>query len=99
MGKKSTGTELTDRQLWAIALTGIMTELNKDSHITLNFNTKNTQNRRRYLKALSRDWGRSIALCRWGVDVGFLTGDEAWGRIMYYAKKYKPCMNRGKITD
>jgi hypothetical protein len=36
------------------------------------------------------DWGRNIALCRWGFDVGFLTEEEAWDKIMYYAEKIQP---------
>jgi hypothetical protein len=33
------------------------------------------------------DLGRNISLCRWGYTVGFLTEEEAWEKIMYYARK------------
>jgi len=33
------------------------------------------------------DLGRNISLCRWGYSVGFLEEEEAWEKIMYYAKK------------
>jgi hypothetical protein len=33
------------------------------------------------------DIGRCISLCRWGYSVGFLEEEEAWEKIMYYAKK------------
>jgi hypothetical protein len=33
------------------------------------------------------DYGRNISLCRWGYDCGYLTENEAWEKIMYYAKK------------
>ncbi|MCL2208890.1 MAG: DUF1266 domain-containing protein [Treponema sp.] len=36
---------------------------------------------------LAWDLGRNISLCRWGYQVGFLTEEEAWEKIMYYAKK------------
>jgi hypothetical protein len=36
---------------------------------------------------LAWDLGRNISLCRWGYEVGFLTEDEAWEKIMYYARK------------
>jgi hypothetical protein len=152
------------QQLWAIALTGIMTEYNNDSHITLNSRALNERNKKEYLKILERDWGinnreelletlekmehdghaatfetikqiinkinnnslqpneyelnktdynrliytvenwelykdktilawdlgRNIALCRWGYDVGYLNKNEAWGKIMYFAKKIQP---------
>ena len=155
--------DLTEGQLWAIALTGIMTELNNDTHLTLESRLSDAD--KRYLEVLKRDWGinnrdellnmldslergghtasfnsmkkliienngnieeilekyqledyeinrlpfvitnwhiyenmtirswdlgRSIALCRWGYDVGFLTEKEAWGKIMYYAKQIQP---------
>ena len=47
---------LTGRQLWAIALSGMMTELNNDRHTTLNFNTMNGRNKRVYRRILRRDW-------------------------------------------
>ena len=155
--------ELTEEQLWAIALTGIMTEINYDSHSTLNSNKK--RKKEVYLEVLRRDWGinnrnelletlievekdgfapyldsmkvlimenngnmeqifkesqyseygkrrllfvlenweiyksinikswdmgRNIALCRWGYDVGYLSEDEAWEKIMYFAKQIQP---------
>ena len=156
-------TELTEEQLWAIALSGIMTELNNDTHLTLK--SRYFSGKKIYLEVLKRDWeinnkdelletldslekgghtasfnlikkliiedkgdiekilekyqledyeinrlmftlanwhiyenmtirswdfGRSIALCRWGYDVGFLTEKEAWEKIMYYAKQIQP---------
>ena len=39
---------------------------------------------------LGWDLGRIIALCRWGYSVGFLTEEEAWEKIMNYAKKIQP---------
>lgn len=149
-------------QLWALALTGIMTEVNHDNFDTLYSNQLNKRYRDIYLEVLSRDWGiydkedlleqleaneyeghaktleyikeniaefrldpepfyemnyyrfvfvnsnwdlfkdrtilawdlgRNIALCRWGYDVGFLTEDEAWEKIMYYARKIQPLYN------
>jgi len=47
--------ELSEEQLWAIALTGIMTEVNNDSHFTLNSNPQRSSNV--YLEVLRRDWG------------------------------------------
>jgi hypothetical protein len=161
--------ELTEARRWAIALTGIMTELNKDSHDTLNFGVMNGANKLQYLELLRRDWGvssreelletmavmelnghasslafvkkimsenkdlsfngtfnklqlssrqynylkftaanwghyynrsilawdwgRNIALCRWGYDTGFLSEEEAWEKIMYYARKIQSLYN------
>jgi Protein of unknown function (DUF1266) len=42
------------------------------------------------------DLGRNIALCRWAVDVGFFTSEEAWPKIMYYAKKIQPLYSSWK---
>jgi hypothetical protein len=36
---------------------------------------------------LAWDWGRAIALCRWGYSVSFLTEEEAWRKIMELAAK------------
>ncbi len=33
------------------------------------------------------DWGRSISLCRWGYSAHYLTGDEAWERVLLYRTK------------
>ncbi len=160
--------KLSEARKWAIALTGIMTEVNNDTHFTLNSDIMNEQNRKDYTNMLSRDWGiksredllmtidrmeknghansleniksiigelsgddfsifqiynkyrlsqkqynylkftlanfslfknrsilvwdygRIIALCRWGYDCGYLTKEEAWEKIMYYAKKIQP---------
>jgi hypothetical protein len=162
--------ELTSEQLWAIALTGIMSERNNSNHTTLESNDMNEKNKKIWLEVLRRDWsinnreellqtlenmendghaaslkfikeiiqetiqdkgefsiitiynkyqlnsrqynylkftilnwnrfsdrtilswdwGRNISLCRWGYDVGFLTEEEAWEKIMYYAKKIQP---------
>jgi hypothetical protein len=49
--------ELTEARRWAVALTGIMTELNNDSHDSLNFDVLNGVNKRNYLELLRRDWG------------------------------------------
>jgi hypothetical protein len=168
-----TAAELTEEQLWAIALTGIMTERNKSNYHTLNSSEMNERNKNMWLEVLKRDWGinnrdellqtldkmehdghandlkyiqriiteiveekesfyiiavynkyqlnskqynylkftvinwnvfnersilawdlgRNIALCRWGYDVGFLTEEEAWEKIMYYAKLIQPLYN------
>jgi hypothetical protein len=163
--------ELTKEQLWAIALTGIMTERNRSSRNTLNADVMNKKNTDKWLEVLKRDWGinnreelleaientgknghasalktikliieemansqgqsftifdinnkyqlsqkyynylkyvisnwsiyknrtilawdlgRCISLCRWGYQVGFLTEEEAWEKIMYYAGKIQP---------
>jgi hypothetical protein len=42
---------------------------------------------------LAWDLGRNISLCRWGYQVGFLTEDEAWEKIMYYARKIQSLYN------
>lgn len=161
--------ELSEGRRWAIALTGIMTEINHDSHDTLNFDVLTEANKRNYQELLRRDWGiitreelletmtamelnghaaslafvkkiisgnrdfsfnsifnkfqlsarqynylkftianwghyaartilawdlgRNIALCRWGYDTGLLTEDEAWEKIMYYARKVQGLYN------
>jgi hypothetical protein len=36
---------------------------------------------------LAWDLGRTIALCRWGYNVGFLTEEEAWEKIMELARR------------
>ena len=36
------------------------------------------------------DYGRCISLCRWGYDCGYLTEQEAWKKIFYYAKLIQP---------
>ncbi|MDR2176588.1 MAG: DUF1266 domain-containing protein, partial [Treponema sp.] len=50
----------------------------------MNWNIFNDRN------ILAWDLGRNIALCRWGYDVGFLSEEEAWEKIMYYAKLIQP---------
>lgn len=42
------------------------------------------------------DLGRNIALCRWGFDCGYLTEEEAWTKIMYYAKIIQPMYTNWK---
>jgi hypothetical protein len=155
--------ELNEAQRWAVALSGIMTELHQASHDTLNFREMNAINKNEYLEILRRDWGvtnreelletisvtelngnaaslnfikkiivenkdysfitvfnkfqltarqynylkfvvsnwghyynrsilawdwgRIISLCRWGYEVGFISEEEAWEKIMYYARK------------
>jgi hypothetical protein len=151
--------------MWAISLTGIMTELNSSNRNTLHASTMNDSGRNTWLTVLRRDWGittreqlletldrmevgghaaafreiqqiisevnsvsteaatravlakytwdqtklnrfnytwnnwyqyhnrtikawdlgRNISLCRWGYNVGFITEDEAWKKIMHYA--------------
>jgi hypothetical protein len=169
--------DLTQKQLWAIALTGIMSERNRSNHNTLNSSAINNINKNIWLEVLRRDWGinnrnelldtlnvmendghasslkliqqiiseeivsairekenilvitkeniyelstrhynylyfaysnwdkfknrtilawdlgRNIALCRWGYDVGFLIEEEAWEKIVYYAKLIQPLYN------
>jgi hypothetical protein len=160
--------ELKEEQIWAIALTGIMTERNRSNRNTLNADEMNGKNKDKWLEVLKRDWdinnrtelletlentennghasalrntkllieemmnsqgqsfnifdiinkyelsqryynylkyvmlnwniyknrtilawdlGRCISLCRWGYQVGFMTEEEAWEKIMYYARK------------
>ena len=165
--------ELTKEQLWAISLTGFMTERNGSSRNTLNADEINEENIKKWLDILKRDWdinnreellitletmensghasaleniqqivaeimnlkqtfsifdiynnyrvnqrqynylkftalnwdsfknrtilawdlGRNISLCRWGYEVGFLTEEEAWEKIMYYAEKIQSLYN------
>jgi hypothetical protein len=166
--------ELTKEQLWAISLTGIMTERNGSNRSTLNADEINEGNINKWLDVLKRDWeinnreellntletmensghasalkyikqiieetmnqqeqsfsifdiynkyrlsqryynylkfifinwnifndqtilawdlGRNISLCRWGYEVGFLTEEEAWEKIMYYAGKIQSLYN------
>ena len=33
------------------------------------------------------DWGRSVSLCRWGFNAGFLSEEEAWEKILAYRVK------------
>jgi hypothetical protein len=170
--------DLTEGQLWAIRLTGIMTELNRSNHNTLNSFRMSSRNKNRVLEMLKREWeitnkdelletlkevenyghasrlrliqqiineeiismalgneenvivitnvdtydltywqynslryaisnwdsyrnrsilawdlGRIVALCRWGYDAGFFTENEAWEKIMYYARLIQPLYN------
>jgi len=39
------------------------------------------------------DLGRGISLCRWGYNVGFITEEEAWEKIFYFAKMIRPLYN------
>ncbi|MDR1149430.1 MAG: DUF1266 domain-containing protein, partial [Spirochaetaceae bacterium] len=56
-----------------------------------------------YLKFIAANWniyknrdimawdlGRIIALCRWGYVCEYLDEEEAWEKVMYYAKKIQP---------
>jgi len=43
-----------------------------------------------YLTIKAWDLGRSISLCRWGYNVGFITEDEAWARIFRIARIIQP---------
>jgi hypothetical protein len=56
-GKALLAEELTKEQLWAIALTGIMTERNKSNYDTLNSSAMNARNQKNWLEVLKRDWG------------------------------------------
>ena len=49
--------ELTKAQAWAIALTGIMTEIHNTSHNSLNPTAMNQRWKNNWLTTLSRDWG------------------------------------------
>jgi len=51
--------ELTKAQRWAIALTEVMTVMNKDNHDSLNFGDLSEASKARYLAVLKRDWGIS----------------------------------------
>jgi hypothetical protein len=48
--------QLTKQQAWAIALTGMLTEQNRDNYSTLGFNDINERNRLRYNNILVNDW-------------------------------------------
>jgi hypothetical protein len=48
--------DLTEKQLWAIALTGIMSEKNGSNLNTLNSSEMNTINKNIWLEILRRDW-------------------------------------------
>jgi hypothetical protein len=163
--------ELTKPQLWAISLTGIMTEINNSNRNALYASTMDERGRDTWRNTLSRDWGittraelfetldsletgghaasfreiqeiirellkagdnssavstvfnryewdvtkynrfmfvaanwneyeyltikawdlgRSISLCRWGYNAGFITENEAWERIFRIAKIIQP---------
>jgi len=49
--------ELTEAQLWAISLPGIMTEANSSYRSSLNASAMNESQRNVWLNVLSRDWG------------------------------------------
>ncbi|MDR2434075.1 MAG: DUF1266 domain-containing protein [Treponema sp.] len=57
LGNLITAAELTKEQLWAIALTGIMTERNKSNYDTLNSSPMDERNKNIWLETLRRDWG------------------------------------------
>jgi hypothetical protein len=158
--------QLTRQQAWAIALSGMLTEQNRDNHGTLQFDDLTESHKRRYAALLADDWnvhnreelllmieqtehnghaaalkeikqiidnekdysilainrkyhldaaaynrlkfvaanwetyqnrtilawdlGRVIALCRWGYSCEYITKEEAWEKVMYYAKKIQP---------
>jgi hypothetical protein len=48
--------QLTKQQAWAIALTGMLTEQNRDNYSTLSFNDINQSNKHRYNNLLINDW-------------------------------------------
>ena len=163
--------ELTKAQLWAISLTGIMTEVNSSYRNSLNTHPMNESGKNASLVLLNHDWeiftreelfetldslengghaaafreiqeiineiieagnneaaiyavlnkqewditkanrfryvinnwdkyqyrtikawdlGRSISLCRWGYNAGFITEEEAWKRIFHIAGLIQP---------
>ena len=49
--------ELTKSQLWAISLTGIMTEINNSIRNALYASTMDERGKNSWLNTLSRDWG------------------------------------------
>jgi len=51
--------ELTRAQMWAISLTGIMTENNRSNRNSLNTSAMNETGRNIWLNVMSRDWGVS----------------------------------------
>jgi hypothetical protein len=52
-----TAADLTQDQLWAVKLTGILTEINRGYHNTLNTFKMNSRNKKGVLEMLKRDWG------------------------------------------
>jgi hypothetical protein len=48
--------ELTKAQMWAISLTGIMTEINTSNRNSLNASTMDERGRNTWLTTLKRDW-------------------------------------------
>jgi hypothetical protein len=49
--------ELTKAQMWAISLTGIMTELNRSNRNSLNASEMDEKGKNIWLEVLRRDWG------------------------------------------
>jgi hypothetical protein len=49
--------ELTKAQMWAISLTGIMTEINNSNRNSLNVSKMDAAGRNTWLEVLRRDWG------------------------------------------
>jgi hypothetical protein len=163
LGENEVPQPLTPQQAWALALSGVMTEVNDDWHDALSFNKMNRTHKRRYKQILREswnihnryellmtleateydghaqslaavkkeigenpdaltagrfggfrsggrylryvaanwniyrdrtilawDWGRCVSLCRWGYGSGYLSEEEAWEKIMYYARKIQP---------
>jgi len=162
--------ELKKAQMWAISLTGILSEIHGSNRNSLNVTEMNEDGKKTYLETLRRDWsittkeglletlknleaaghtaslreiqkirheiiatknesdlktifekykwdtttfnrykyistnwekynnrtirawdlGRGISLCRWGYTVGFLTEEEAWGKIFHLANIIQP---------
>jgi hypothetical protein len=63
------------------------TKINRLTYVISNWD----QYQNRTIKAW--DLGRNISLCRWGYNVGFLTEDEAWEKIFYYARLIQSLYN------
>lgn len=55
--------------------------------VVINWNNYNNRT------IMAWDLGRIIALCRWGYSAGYITEEEAWEKIMYYARKIQPMYN------
>jgi len=63
------------------------TKFNRFKYISANWE--------RYHNRTIRAWdlGRSISLCRWGYNVGFINEEEAWEKIFHIAKIIQPLYN------
>lgn len=57
-----------------------LTKFNRLKYVAANWEQYNSSTIRAW------DLGRCISLCRWGYNVGFITEEEAWEKIFYFAK-------------